>query len=432
MRFRPGGLLEGDRIIGHHGATRCGSTTRRRKHTTVVLEVDHLPDNIHIGARTWGDLVGADPLRIGEDRFDQTVRVSGPPDEVLARLPARARGTLESLVGASTHGASVVVTGGRVIYDVEYRVVPAAGLERIVRQLGALADALRLDDDVPTQLGAHARDPQEPTAVRRQNLRALLTCHADHPEADATSDALLDASDPVLQLMAAAHRVRTPDGRRVLRRLLADRSLSDTVRVQALRAIEPGGGTGACDDAVATVDRVLAACESSGPHDPLDGVLSDILADPSPAVRQAVAETLVARRTSEPRILVGLANDPSAPVASVALRGLARVFETPPLDLSAVLISALRRRAYDVRLAAVEALGVNGTVAAIEPLRSVLRASFFDQRLRSATRTALCAIQTRAGHGGPGHLSLALDDDGRGMVSEVSSGGLSEARSLGH
>ncbi len=418
MRFQPGGLLEGDRIVGRLGGYRVELDNLGRKHTSVVLHADHLPRNIHCCARTWGDRISDDPLRIGDDPFDRTVRVAGPAVQVQARLTARARAVVAAAIGTpSRPAATVVVTGGRVTYDAEYHVEPAARLEAVVQRLADIADALALDGDVAEQLGRNALCLDEPEAVRWRNLEALIHHYPKTGAAESACRALIEGVDPALRLLATGQRRLAPDGRRVLRGIVGDRGLPDALRVRALRIID-----GTDDQGAAASDR--------GPHlagDPLEDLLSAIVRDPSSAVRQAVAESLARRENGEPSLLLCLAEDPSPSVAAAALRGLTRVFDRPPPRLNDTLIAALRRPSYAVRLAAVEALSIAGTEAAVEPVRAVLRASFFDQRLRQAARSAIRAIQVRTRPSGAGHLSLVLEDDGRGMLSASEHGRLSEA-----
>ena len=152
-----------------------------------------------------------------------------------------------------------------------------------------------------------------------------------------------------------------------------------------------------------------------------------IMRDPSPAVRAAVARTLANREAVDPELLLFLAEDPIPDVATAALRGLARVFEAPPPRLQDVLIEALERGPYIVRLAAIDALAIAGTVGAVEPLQAVLRASFFDHRLRHSARSAVRSIQLRAGNGEAGQLSVLETEEHEGQLSESEVGAVSEA-----
>ncbi len=414
MRFLPGNLLEGDRICGHRSGYPVEVNNLQRKHTSIVLDAQGLPPGIHCCTRTWNYLSTADRLLAGDESFDRLVRVSGPIAELRARLGGHARTVLSRVIGDPDRGtASVLVTGGRIIYEAEYHVESPGRIEQVIDRLASVADALSLDRTVPHQLAAHALNPDEPKDVRRRNLEALVDHYPDDPATRDACDALTSAGDPALRVIAAGHRVNTAPGRRALRAVIEDRSLGDAVRVDALRAIDRANGPAAS-------------------HEPMQSLLADITRDPSPAVRSAVARSLAVRldaghaSMAPAGALLTLAQDTDAEVATAALRGLARTFDVPPPQLQAVLRQALRRRAYDVRLAAVDALAVVGTLSAVEPLHTLLRNSFFDQRLRHAARGAIRAIQVRAGTGDTGQLSLVRSVDDGGL-SESNIGQVSEA-----
>ena len=431
MQFIAGSPFEGDRILGCQGPYRLELDNRQRKHTSVVLHTDHVPPNLHICARTWNYPVADDPVCIGDPNFDRSVRVCGPIDELQARLTQPAREVLTDILGEPTSStASVVITGGRITYDAEYHVETARRLEDVIQHLRAIADALALCRPITAQLRTNACDPREPIAVRLNNLRALMTIHRDATDTSMACRTLLTDSEPWLRLTAAQHRLHLQDGQHTLRALIQDRAVPDDLRVLAIRATDdPTLGSllaSGCYRASGG-DQLLQPALSTPPRDPLEGLLCDIVRDPSSAVRRAVAQSLAARAHTEPHLLLRLAEDPSAEVASTAIQGLARVFEPAPPTLEPVLIRALGRRSYAVRLAAVAALAIVGQRSAIEPLRAVLRTAFFDQRLRHAARSAMRAIQVRTYVGEGGHLSLVVDHDVRGGLSESAAGAVSEA-----
>ena len=223
LRFVPGQLLDGDRIYGQRNRYRIELNNRHRKHTSVVLHADHIPTNIHLSARTWGYLPLDDQLLVGDAQFDRAIRVCGPSDEVFARLTPSTRKTLYHAIGLpQTLGATVVITGGRVSYDVEYHVESPDRLERVVAQLESIADALTIERSVPEQLVINARSTHEPESVRLRSLQALLDHHANAPETGPACQSLLEDSNPRLRLVAAHHRAAYPDARRVLREVLED------------------------------------------------------------------------------------------------------------------------------------------------------------------------------------------------------------------
>ena len=417
MHFQPGSLLEGDKISGFHGRYRVELSNLNRKHTSVVLHAPQLPTNIYCSVRTWDYLRAENTLLIGDPAFDRTVRVSGPADQLQARLTVSARETLAALINTPPRSAaSVVVTGGRVTYDVEYHVEAATRLEHIIERLAKVADALALSASVPEQLCVNATDDRELPSVRLRCLQAAIEHYPGHDQTDDTCRALLHNNDPWLRLVAAGHQLDRPAGLDVLRELLEDRQLPDELRILALEAAER------VHVAAPQPQAILPA--RTGPS--IDDLLTEIVTDPSAAVRCAVAEALAARDIADPQLLLTLAHDSDDSVATTAVRGLAKIFDRPPADLNGTLVRALSRPAYTVRLAAVDTLSVVGTLEAVGPLKSILRTSFFDQRLRQAARNAIRAIQVRSGNGDFGRLSLAEGDQRTGRLSESERGAISE------
>lgn len=89
-----------------------------------------------------------------------------------------------------------------------------------------------------------------------------------------------------------------------------------------------------------------------------------------------------------------------------------------------VLLRMLGHRDMDVRVAAAEALGSQGTIPAVERLLAAGSGGRASQALRRATREAVAAIQQRCGVGEAGGLAIVGDGDAAGRLSEVEWGGL--------
>lgn len=82
-----------------------------------------------------------------------------------------------------------------------------------------------------------------------------------------------------------------------------------------------------------------------------------------------------------------------------------------------VLLRMLRHRDMDVRVAAAEALGSQGTIPAVERLLAAASGGRTSQALRRAARGAVRAIQERAGVSEPGGLALVDAGDAAGRLS---------------
>ncbi len=440
MRFLPGSFFEGDRIIGHWGAYPVELDNERRKHTAIVVHVPHLPRNFHCSARTWDRGLVPGELFVGDVRFDRRVRVHGPADEVLARLTASTRALVARVIGAPRRSTTTVIAAGaRVSYDSEYHVENAARLEHIVDELTLMADALILDRPVPEQLAANALASDELTAVRLNNLQALIGFHPDAASTPTTCRTLLDDESPWIRLVAATYLRAEPEAVRRLRALVVNPGHPDRLRLAALRTLDRASGVSlpaspARDSAPEGPDeRSMTTAVSAAPAltQPsfVEELLPCIVHDPSPAVRSAVAEALADRPNRHPDLLLALAEDPAPEVASTAVRALARAVGEPDPEVAAMLTDGLDKRPYPVRLAAVDALRIVGDLASVEPLLEVLRGSFFDQRLRQATRASIRAIQRRVGDGEAGHLSLVPDGHRHGRLSDPLRGAVSEGPS---
>jgi HEAT repeat protein len=81
------------------------------------------------------------------------------------------------------------------------------------------------------------------------------------------------------------------------------------------------------------------------------------------------------------------------------------------------LLDAVRHEAAELRIAAARALGVVGTVNAVEPLLHELDTKRLDGESRRALREAVSAIQSRLAGAEAGQLSLAATTAEAGRLS---------------
>ncbi len=129
-----------------------------------------------------------------------------------------------------------------------------------------------------------------------------------------------------------------------------------------------------------------AAVEAAGRTHDLASVppLLALATDADPATVQAVAEAL------------GKLGDPQA---------------------GPTLLRLLGHDSIEVRRAAVTALGLAGTIAAVEPLLGVSEGMLADGELQQAAREAVARIQSRLGNAEAGRLSLSEHEQRSGALS---------------
>src|SRR6185436_6156063 len=173
--------------------------------------------------------------------------------------------------------------------------------------------------------------------VRLQNLLCLIR---ELPEAPETLEALRTAcSDPSPEVRLQAAKGRGAEGRDLLLDL-AESQVDDAVSAEAVSAL----------------DREL-------PFERTKAILDHALDGSRPKTARACLEAL------------GRSGDAAA-------------VELP-------LILALQREEADLRLAAANALGRAGSVAAVLPLQEAAERSPRDKELNQATREAIAEIQSR-------------------------------------
>lgn len=193
------------------------------------------PPEITIRHESVGDVIGpSSDLSIGDPAFD-VLQLEGPPLLLRALLDRRTR----RLVSEALHDG-LSISGGAVRQS-----IPIFGLERerldaeLDRVVG-LARSLRLDRPAVERLASIVDDEEEPVAVRKGALAALLADGAGSDAAVRVGDRALASPRPELRLEAARHRERGA----VLFDLVADASVAVPLRVEALRAMRAAGPAG--------------------------------------------------------------------------------------------------------------------------------------------------------------------------------------------
>lgn len=329
---------------------------------------------------------------IGDPAFDDLIELPAVDAHVCAALCYRARGQLTKLLG---WGGSV--QDGMVVCSSTWSMEHNRSLSLLLRSVASLARLLSVPlGKVPQRLADNALNDPAPE-VRLQNLRFLVASDTRSPPdlvASTAASLLADAHAPV-RLMAAGHAGEP--GHAVLRALAADTKLDRSLRVQAVESL----GRHPLPD----LEGLRAVLVSPHPPELIVAALAVIGWSDDAALLEAV---------------LGCARSEHDSVRAEAARVLGRMGARQAEPL---LIQLLADAASDVQQASAEALGVFGSVAAVEPLLP-LAESLVRPRLRQAARGAIGRIQSRLGDVEAGRLSLSDRHDLAGAVDVVDTSAL--------
>jgi HEAT repeat protein len=196
-------------------------------------------------------------------------------------------------------------------------------------------------------------------------------------------------------LLAAQHAGK--DGHAVLLALAADTQLDRSLRVQAVESLGR--------HPVPAVDGLRAVLVSAHPPELTVAALAVIGWSDDATLREAVLSCARSEHDS---------------VRAEAARVLGRLAHP---QAEPILIQLLSDAASDVQHASAEALGLFGSVAAVEPLLP-LAETLVRPRLRQAARGAIGRIQSRLGDVEAGRLSLSDPRDLAGAVDVVDTSAL--------
>jgi hypothetical protein len=283
------------------------------------------------------------------------------PATILATLDAGTRKALRALQEV----ADVEIRDGCVSANT------SGGDAAVVKVLSPLLEVARRlgrERHVAESLAENVRTDEEPT-VRLRCLLLLARHYAEHP---AAQDALRSA--------------------------LRDTSLA--VRLRAAIVVGPEG--------VATLEGIAA------------GMVDDELA--------AEAVSALGIHLSSGRTQLLLARALTDGRTKVALACMVRLGQIPEAGVENAVLPILTADGLpdeSLRVAAAEALGRVGTVAAVLPLKDVADRYERNGTLRRATRQAIAEIQSRASGASPGQLSLAVGDAGQVSLVDTSGGAVS-------
>ena len=328
-------------------------------------------------------------IEVGDEAFDSTFFIEGPPPLVCALLDGEAR----SLLTRVNAKGRLEIVGGRLQADMSDRQV-----REVLALLLALGRRFAQPLDLERRLAANARGDPE-AGVR---LRSLLVLVHERPAHPATVEALHTAcSDPSPEIRLRAAQELRAEGHNALIEL-AEGAVDDTWSAQA----------------VSILGRAL-------PFDRANVILTHALRRRRILTARACLESLGRRGGAEAVEILAqvMAREQGelAPAAALALGKTGSTAAEPPLIL------ALQHEHADARTAAASALGLVGTAAAVQPLKEANERSLLHHELRRAARQAIAAIQLRLPGASPGQLSLAGIEAGQLSLAPAEAGQLSLA-----
>jgi HEAT repeat protein len=392
-----------------------------------------LPQELTIRPQSLGATVrGAHESEIGDAAFDRAAWVEGPPALARAVLDAEARRALGALLtgrleqpGRSTFWAFGRLEKGVLRVDVP-EVTPGA--------TNARRTWLRVEDEgVYRETGSHAvagRDRLPEALQRVLALARRLAAPPDVPQRLAENLKTEPDGGVRLQLVTTLTR-EFADSRLAREALLAAREDPDAqVRLRAGIALGTEGtdvlihladGEGADD---ATTEKAVAALGERLPVSQAVSILRGALRTRRTATARACIGLLGARGEARGAAAM-LAKVLAVEEPELAAAAAAALGEAQQASAEGPLLAALDNPSPSVRIAAAQALGRAGTVAAIARLK---HAEAEDPPLRAAARQAIAGIRSRLPGAAPGQLSLARGEAGQVSLATDEGGRLSLAR----
>jgi hypothetical protein len=336
--------------------------------------------------------VGGRDVLIGDPAIDELIDLPAVDAHVCAALSYPARQQLTQLLGWGAYVHDGVVASSST-WSVEHN----RSLSPLLQGVARLARLLSVPrGTLPARLAYNAANDPQPQ-VRLQNLRFLVASETSAPPelVASTAAALLGDEHTPVRLLAVQHAGEP--GHAVLRALIADTKLDLSLRAQAVDTLGR--------HPVPDLDGLRAVLVSSYPPELTVAALAVIGWSSDAALIDAVLSCTRSEHDG---------------VRAEAARVLGRLAQpqTEPL-----LIQLLGDRASEVQHASAEALGLFGSVAAVEPLLP-LAESLVRPRLRQAARGAIGRIQSRLGDVEAGRLSLSNSHDLAGAVDVVDTSAL--------
>ncbi|HEX6737189.1 MAG TPA: HEAT repeat domain-containing protein [Vicinamibacteria bacterium] len=344
-----------------------------------------------------GKAIGRGEMELGDALFDQAVYLQGSPELAAAVLDAETRECLRHLMWGRYYSPSermVDLGGGTRAWLADGELCLELGRsEQAILGLPALlaiAERLKRPADLGARLAENLIREAHPGA-RLSVVKALLAGHHKHPMA---RPALLKAAreDTSTEVRLRAALALGTEGWDTLTQIAFDKNAGDD---ECARAVAGLGWQ-------LTMERAQALMESS------------LRAGRLETAAACVANLGTRRGPEVAAILTRVLQQQESTLGVAAVRGLAQTRED---TVEPVLIDALQAALAEVRLAAAEALGRVGTVAAVMPLRQASEREGAGE-LHGVARQAIASIHTRVKGAAPGQLSLAGGELGQVSLVE--------------
>jgi HEAT repeat protein len=323
---------------------------------------------------------------IGDPEFDRLVELPVVDAYVCAALCYQARAQLTQLLGWGGYvkdGAVAISTG----WSSEYN----RWLSPLVNITASLVRLLSVPPEQLAQRLAYNALQDPARDVRLENLRYLVAPETRAPAAllSSTAESLLTDVHAPIRLLAAQHAGAR--GHAALRALAADDALEIALRVQAVESL------------------------GRPPEPDLEGLRDVVLDSQEPELVCSALSVLPAN--ADAALIDAVLRHAQAEEATVRAAAARALGARARPDTEPALLGLLSDDSPDVQQASAEALGLFGSVAAVEPLLP-LAESVLRPRLRQAARGAIGRIQSRLGNAEAGRLSLP-DPDGLAGALDV-------------
>jgi len=390
---------------------RVGKTTRVEEKTRFLAGGNgRIPRSLAVRkdtfGRAFGRLMYGSDEEIGDDAFDPLVELPELDAAACAALSSDAREQLSELLqigGEVSDGSVLCEPGERAHHDAKWLHELSSFTTRLAAKLDVAPGFLH------EQLAHNAIHDPSP-GVRLRNIRFLAEPSTRTPPAVLVATARALLSDRTVPVRLWAAKQLGHEGSEALVALASTRWLAIPVRIEALRAL-------AEIDAVELPEllpSLLPPIAASSNASPSSALPSSAQEQGSPELACAALAIIGEKR------FVALATDvvecTSSEHAAVRGAALSALGSLAPPGAEILLTRALADPSADVQSAAAEALGLVGSVAAVEPLLPLTR-GLGRAALRRSARAAIASIQSRLGDVDAGRLSLAEDTELAGAVA---------------
>lgn len=346
-------------------------------------------------------LTGEGDVEIGDDDFDDAVKLDGPPILLSALLDGVTRDKVKWLVG----DGDVRIKRGVITLEKSGQESDPNVIISEVETLVALAKRLTLEAGPPieTRLRRNVEGDRVPE-VRRRSLKWLIERFPDHKLTRGALESGLEDADGHVRLTAIA--AAGAAGEAALARMPEDRNLHEQDRLSALQIMKRQDSP----QLEAVLDRLMDQLSELARMKPeLACVLLDM------HLKAPVDD----RRRQQ---LLHALPQATQPALTHLVHHLGRLGERAAEPL---FIKLLSRDHVELRIALAEALAEVGGRDAVAPLQPLTGGLLADARLKSAAKAAIEAIQGRLGPSARGGLSLT-EKRQEGRLSMHRGGRLSE------